>query len=404
MLKRNNKVLLQLAKKNLLHRKYRSIGLMLLVTLLSFFILLGTVFTQSMQNGITNMKDRFGADFMIVPKNYKQGMEAILLKGEPSCFYFSKNVETNLEKVEGISEITSQFFLTSISAECCDTPVQLIGIDPETDFAVQPWIRQVYDETLKKGEIIAGSKIDLDGKDRLKFFDREYPIVAQLDDTGTGLDEAVFTSKETMEQMFNDAKAKGLRFVEDVNPTEDISSVLLRIEPGYDRTKLKKEIRKQVGAVRIIEADEMIGSMANKLENMSGVLYILIVLFWIIHIAVLFLMFSVSANERKKEFAIYRVLGSTKRYLARMLSLEGLIVCFFGAVAGTVLATVSMFPILSYLGNELELPYVQIPAFQVIKWIVVDIIFVTILGPCTSVYAIFRAGRGETYLTMRQGD
>ena len=121
-------------------------------------------------------------------------MEGILLRGEPAYFYFDRAVEQELKKIEGVESVSSQFYLTSLNQDCCSVPVQFVGFDPETDFSVQPWICESYSREVRDGELIVGNDISADENNRLKFFDEEYTVAAKLEETGTGLDQAVYAN------------------------------------------------------------------------------------------------------------------------------------------------------------------------------------------------------------------
>ena len=82
----------RIAFSNLKGSLTRTVGLLFLMTMLSFVYFGGSLMSKSLKNGLGNMKERLGADVMIVPLENDSDMEAILLKGEPSCFYFKKSL------------------------------------------------------------------------------------------------------------------------------------------------------------------------------------------------------------------------------------------------------------------------------------------------------------------------
>lgn len=67
-----------------------------------------------------------------------------------------------MEKVkntEGIEEVTPQLYVATLSASCCSYPVQIIGIDYETDFLIKPWLQKTLNRDLKDDEAIIGNHI-----------------------------------------------------------------------------------------------------------------------------------------------------------------------------------------------------------------------------------------------------
>ena len=120
------------------HKKVRTFGMSLIVATLSFVVFSGIIILFSLNSGLESLSDRMGADLMVVPLGYESGAEGILIKGEPSYFYFDRSVLAEIEEadIDGIEKITPQFYLTSSNQGCCDIPVQFIGIDEATDYTL----------------------------------------------------------------------------------------------------------------------------------------------------------------------------------------------------------------------------------------------------------------------------
>ena len=268
-MKRFKNYMFRIAILNLRHSLTRTVGLVFLTAILSFVLFGGSILMISLQNGLRTMKDRMGADIMIVPLENTGDMEAILLKGEPSCFYFKKTLEAKVRDLDGVEFCSSQFFLTSLDAECCDARVQLIGFDPATDFSIQPWIEKVFDKKLEDGAVIIGNDIRVENGKKIKLFGVEYEVAAKLDATGTGLDQAVYATTDTIKSMHAAAYEKGQRFLEQADPDDYISAILIRAKEDTDIKKLIKNIRKELGAVQVVESQSMIRGTADQIKQMA---------------------------------------------------------------------------------------------------------------------------------------
>ena len=198
----------RLALSNLSRRASRTAGLIAFVSVLAFILFAGTVLTQSMNGALASIGDRFGADLIVVPQGNDEKLKGILLQGSPSFFYLDRDILEAVKGVEGVAQATPQFFLTSVGADCCSMPVQIIGFDPETDFVIKPWIAEVYSETLQDGEVIVGSDITAYENGTVRFYDENYRVAAQLAKTGTGLDQAVYGNWNTLVSIFETATNK----------------------------------------------------------------------------------------------------------------------------------------------------------------------------------------------------
>ena len=127
--------------KNIRKRPYRSFCLMLAALIGSYALFVGSVLKGSLNNGMTRMQERMGADLMIVPESSEVKVRNILLTGEPEFFYMDISVAQALLDIEGVECATSQFYFTSLSSDCCSTRVQLIAYDPDTDFVIEQFYK-----------------------------------------------------------------------------------------------------------------------------------------------------------------------------------------------------------------------------------------------------------------------
>lgn len=393
-----------IAIKNILHKPIRSFGLMGIVTILSFVLFSGSILSLSLQNGLERMENRLGAELIIVPTENAKDMESILLQGTPNNFYFEKNAFDIIKNIDGIEKITYQFFLKSLNASCCSVPVQLISYDPETDFSVTPWINEVFNGKLDENSIIVGSDITISSSKTLKIFGETYNIVATLEKTSTGLDQSIYVSAETMQQMYKNALEKGVELPNNANPEDDISAILIDLKDDANKRAIMKEIKNQVENIAIIEPQNMVLDIANSLENISGIITIFSTLFLLSSFLTLYIVFTISANERKKEFSILRVVGTTRKKIREILLKEAFLISFIGGVLGIIIGAVFTFPFNTYIEITLELPYIQPETFEIVKVILTNLIISAIVGPLASIQAANKISKAETYITMKESD
>ena len=163
--------------KDIRRHAFYNACLLLTIALLSLMLFCGTVISESLRSGMDNMRRRLGADIMLVPKGAKEKAENMLLEGSRSNFYFDASIYEQVSGIDGISEVTSQCFLKSLSADCCSSEVQIVFFDPESDFVVGPWIEKEYSGKVKGEAVIVGNDIaSEDG--RIKLFGQEYTVVS----------------------------------------------------------------------------------------------------------------------------------------------------------------------------------------------------------------------------------
>ncbi len=390
--------------RNIRKRPYRSFCLMLAAVIGSYALFVGLALKASLNNGIKRMQERMGADLMIVPESSEIEARNILLTGEPEFFYMDVSVAEAVADIEGVECSTSQFYFTSLSSDCCSTRVQLIAFDPDTDFVIEPWIDEKVDQEVSGGSVIVGSEVTPLTNGNVKFYGSEYHVAAKLGETATGLDHSVFMSRDTMHEILNDAKDKGYQFL---NPEEDgtlVSTVLIRVKDNADITSIEKEIYKKAEGIQFIETDKLISDVTVKLGSVENVINVTLTILLVFSFLTMILFFSVIFHERKKEFAVLRILGTTSSKICLFSLTEGITIGAAGGIAGLVLGILTVFPFNRFIENTLDVPYLMPSAAAIIFFGVTGVLVTVLFGSAASFLSTLSLAHAETYYTMRAGE
>ena len=220
---------IELAKLNLKRKLFRTAALMVLTAVLAFSLFCGSFLVKSLDGGMQSLSNRLGADIIVVPQGYDSKIEGALLRGEPNSFYFKAEAVERLKKIEGIELASPQLFIATLSAGCCSFPLQVIGIDFDSDFNIKPWLQKQIKLPLSDNQIVVGSNIVGNMHSQVKFFNQPFVIAGRLAKTGMGFDNSVFMTIENAKRL---AKAYERIMQHPVAQEEDlISSVMVRIRP-----------------------------------------------------------------------------------------------------------------------------------------------------------------------------
>jgi putative ABC transport system permease protein len=393
-----------LSLKNLKARPVRTVCLFVVVTILAFTLFGGSILALNLRQGLDTMAKRFGADLMVVPEGASEKAQALLLRGESGFFYFDAGIADTVAGINGVVCSSPQFFLTSLSTECCDDAVQLIAYDPATDFVVQPWIAEKRHESISDGQVVVGSHIGIRSNGTIKLFNHEYPVAARLSKSASGYDTSIFMTMNTMRALITNAHELKYNFLADRYEKEVISAVLVKTDPSKVPSILAWDIRKQNEGVEVLISQGIFARIAGTLSGLVKYIHIFSIVLWTLAVIVLAAVFSGTIHERKKEFAILRILGATRKKLVVMVLNESLISGIAGGSAGIVLAGLAVFPFSTYISEKLELPYLDAPFFHIVLLVFGSLFLSAIVGPLSSLYSALRISRAETYFTMREGE
>jgi putative ABC transport system permease protein len=393
-----------LSLENLKARPVRTACLVLVAAILAFTLFGGSLLALNLRQGLAAITRRFGADLMVVPQGAGEQAQSSLLNGSINYFYFDSRVAESVAALEGVACASPQFYLASLATECCDAPVQLIAYDPATDFVVQPWVAEKRSDTVGDGQLVIGSSIYPNPNGTVKLFNHEYPVVAQLSSSASGFDTSIFMTMNTMREMIDRAHAERYNFLADKFGGDAISAVLVKADPAKSPAGLAYAIRRANDGVEVLVAQGIFSRIADALSGLVRYIRVFSVALWAAALVVLAAVFSLSINERKKEFALLRILGATRRKLAGIVLGESALACLAGGLAGIVLASLAVFPFSALIGERLELPYLAAPLLSVIPLALGSLALSVLAGPLASLRSAQKISGAETYFTMREGE
>lgn len=394
-----------LSISNLRRKPVRTAALVLLTAFLSFAVFGGSLLVCGLRNGLSSYRSRLGADIVVIPNSArsKGTLDSILLQGIPGYFYMDSSVLDKVREIEGVEAAAPQFYLASASAGCCSVAVQIIGFDPDSDFSIQPWIRENYSGDISDGDIIVGSNITVPANRILSFYNTDCHIAAQLASTGSGLDNAVYANMNTIRQMMSNAKELGFDYFDSVPENKAISSVMIKVMDGYDIDSVTNDINIHIRRVEATRSQNMISGIANGLSKVSSVIGVLIAFIWILAVGILMIAANMIFNERVKEFAILRVVGISQKKLCSLVSQESLIISLAGAAAGIGAAALAVFPFGTAIRHSLDLPYLMPDAVTVTVLMCAAVLLAVVSGQMTSRISISKITSQETGILLRDG-
>jgi putative ABC transport system permease protein len=396
-----------LALENLKARPVRSVCLAVVAAILAFSIFGGSILVLNLRHGLDTMTRRFGADLMVVPQGASEKAQSILLQGAAGYFYFEDTVVDRISRAEGIVCASPQFFLTSLSESCCDAMVQLIAYDPETDFVVQPWMAEKYSGSVEDGQLVVGSRIAVRADGTIRILGHNYPVAARLSKSASGLDISVFMTMNTMKRLIGRARVEGYDFLaaqEREMTRGAVSTVLVKTDPSSPLSSLAQTIQRENPGVDVVVSQRILSGISETLAGMIDYIRLFSVILWALALIILAAVFSLSVHERKKEFAVLRLLGTTRGKLAAVVLGESVLACAAGGAAGILLASLVVFPFSTLISERLALPWLDAPLVNITMLALGSLFLSALTGPAASLYSALRISRAETYYTMREGE
>lgn len=347
-----------MALKNLQRRPIRSFSMVFFVFMMAASMFLCTVLTDSMSESLDKTLNRMGADVIVVPEEYEKDMADALFQGNISSFSFDKKWLAEIQGVEGIKQSSPQLYLKTLAADCCSTAVQLIAFEPETDFIITSWLANDGIAMPKTGEVIVGSKITPEEDDTVVFFGEPYKVVGQLEETRSSYDACVFMTYETADAIVHSEQWINT-FGSAAEAENLVSCLMIRAEEGVDKNDIATFVNYRLSKdcpVRAYTMNGLLSSTMDSVTSMDNYSHILMALISILVIAALLCIFTITINERTKEFGILASLGANSKKLASLVLNEGLLIGLAGGLIGVVFSIAALLIFGNTIVVTLEIP------------------------------------------------
>ncbi|WP_314803852.1 ABC transporter permease [Actinomyces bouchesdurhonensis] len=303
----------------------------------------GTLIVCGIDRGLGTVESRLGADIMVTPADASSDFDAqaFLVGAEPSYFYMDEGVAGEVAGVDGVGAASPQLFLATARASCCSGRYQVIAFDPATDFTIQPWISDTSGaSSLGDMEVVVGANVGVSDPENFSLFGHRLRVVAQFDQTGSTLDNAVYANFDTARILIDSSLEKGLNKYTSLDTDHIISSVMVRVEPGRDVNAVASDIAARVPGVSVATSTTLVSGISRSLDNTSRTVTTLIALVWGVGLVMMTLMFVMMVVERKREFGTLLVVGAHRRLVSRVIALEAVILNAAGGALGILISGV----------------------------------------------------------------
>ena len=153
--------------------------------------------------------------------------------------------------------------------------------------------------------------------------------------------------------------------VKDVVPDKAINLTMVGVtgKEGVSDDDLRANLEKAVKdlvVVQVISADEFASDAASSIDMMLNILYALLALAVIVAVLGIINTLTLGVIERRQEIGMLRAVGTQRRQIRTMITLEAIQVAVFGAIMGILLGLALGWAFIRVLSSE-GLDSMQIP-------------------------------------------
>lgn len=351
----------------------------------------GFILVGAMRAELTLAERRLGADLVVYPTACLNQVEKkrLLMLGTPVGCHQPRSALARMSSNEDIAAVSYQLYMSETLAD--GSTRWIVGFEPETDFALSPWIAEGEGTSLPRGSVLVGSAVPGADGQTLSVFGRERPIGAHLLTTGSELDDAVFVSMDTLTDVMADARAAGEDIDASLDPSTDYSAALVRASDSDAIESVTNWINLYVRKVSAVRSSEALVGAASGIRAHRGVAIGVLGATWLVLLGALIIVQVSLMNERMQELAVWRSIGASRSIMSRVMLSESALLHVLGALAGVCLAAVTM----PFVGDGSLVKTLATPATS-LPLAGLSLVAVTCVGVVGTRLALARVSRAAT--------
>lgn len=193
------------------------------------------------------------------------------------------------------------------------------------------------------------------------------------------------------------------------NSTDIINTLFINIREAYNKVEFNQKLLTMYGLIDVGINDNLICTMQANYSYVVDILIVLVlVVFSILFIIILYNAFLITINERKKDYAVLRSVGSTEKQILKMIFIEECIIGIVGIIIGGILSIICSKVLLHQLNNimlnsgftftlYIDAKYILLSLVIIIVNIYISSIIPSIKASSTSVIQEIRSNKQIRY-------
>jgi putative ABC transport system permease protein len=395
--------LYQLALKNIADSSFRSWVVALCALGVASLTLATLMVMRGAEKSLRLAIDRLGADIIVVPEGTTTRIESALLMGHPTQVWMPEGNLELIASMPGVQSASPQLYLETLTdAPCCTVEdMFLIVYDPQTDFTIQPWLEETIGEGLRLGEVVGGTYVFVpEGEQNIQLYGYFVTLKANLTPTGTGLDQSMFLTMETARDMARISTTMAKKPLE--IPDDSISAVMVKLDEDQDAYPIALKIMHEVPGVTPIESPNLFQSYRQQMSGLLAGIMVTMVITLVMSVALVGLVFSMAANERRRELGVLRAMGATRGFVFRSLLSEAGMLAIAGGATGIFLTVVAVALFRNLIIATLGIPFILPAPLQLIAAALGGLALTLITVTLAAMLPAYRISHLEPAIAMRE--
>ncbi len=386
-----------LALKNLNRNRFWTVLTVAITAIALSSIFLSYILVGGLGRSLEIGRERLGTDLVVFPTGKAEAFTSMTRTGKPELFYMNRGTVEQVRAVPGVAKASPELYLQTLSKGCCSLgiPFQLIGFDPRTDFVVTPWFKKLRLDRLADNEIIIGADIPSMKGATIKVLSKEFRVAGVLERTGLGIDKSIYMTLPV-------ARELGVKSLELKLKPDEISTVLVKLEPDADAAAVRAELLSRLPGVGVMENSQVLRSVKVIFDKMSFIGLFVFAVTLALSLASILAIFYAQSQERGVEIGILRSLGARRADIFVLVLLEAVLAALAGGALGVFVAGFLVYDFNILISRSLPFPFV-LSAAGMLGGGLLCLALSVALGLAGALYPAWRSAALDPFEAIRRG-
>lgn len=320
--------------RNMRAHPVRTVILLLLVLAQAACAYGGLALMRNLRQALSLADARLGADILVYPgaAMSKISADALIMQGTPVEVWKSRSTLERMADCDGIEAVSHQLYIRDDTG---DAPVWVVGFDPDTDFAIRPWIIGNPEVSFPDGSVWVGCKVEANADGSVTLFGQSWQVTALLDETGSGMDSSVFVNLTTLSDMI---EASGVKKYAGIHPDTDYSAALIRLRSSTDIDSVTHWLNTYLSKIKAVRSEATLTDTAAGIRGQIRLVAVITGCAWIVLLLALAIAQSMMMRERQKELYVWHAIGASRDIVNRVMLQEAVAIFAFGGLTGVFFA------------------------------------------------------------------
>jgi putative ABC transport system permease protein len=326
----------QVAYKNLLRKKVRSILTLVGIALSSWVLVSLLGFNQGYEAALNKDIDNMGYELMIMAKGCPYEAATLMLKGGTGLRYMQESLLGDIAGEPEVDKVMPMLMTAVFDPNKGESGgiAGYFGVESGSFIAIKPYLKFKQGAWFKKDDsyeaVMGYEAAELEQRevgDLILMPEKnvQFQVVGILERTGTQDDGTIFVPLKTTQKIFD--------------RVGEITTIGIKLKKGADSARLEEKLYKlpDVQIVSLAQVKETIMTLISTAKVM--VLSIAVIAILIAMVGVVNTILT-SVWERFQEIGILKTIGAMPWDIFKLIWIETLILCAAGGVAGILLGLI----------------------------------------------------------------